>query len=71
MTTLITAAKETRGSTDFLVLDPRRTQLITGSAFRIFFRPNWQINNGFFNRPIMARTQILVNSWDPEQGFPR
>ena len=28
-----------------------------------------QSNNGFFNRPIMARTQILVHSWGTEQGF--
>ena len=28
-----------------------------------------QINNGFFKRPIMAHTQILVQWWGPEQGF--
>ena len=28
-----------------------------------FLYPDWQINNGFFNRPVMARTQILVHSW--------
>ena len=29
-------------------------------AFRISFHPDWQIDNGFFNRPIMARTQIPI-----------
>ena len=28
-----------------------------------------QSNNGFFNRPIMACTQILVHRWGTEQGF--
>ena len=37
-----------------------------------FVYPDWQINNGFFNRPIMVRTQILVHSWGgPEQRFRR
>ena len=26
-------------------------------------------NNGFFNRPIMECTQILVHGWGAEQGF--
>ena len=45
----------------------QRTQWITGSAFRIFFYPDWQINNDIFNRPVlkMARTQILVHRWGP------
>ena len=30
-------------------------------AFRISFHPDWQIDNGFFNRPIMARTQIPIH----------
>ena len=42
---------------------PQRTQWITGNAFRISFHPDWQINSGFFNRPIMTPTQILVLSW--------
>ena len=25
----------------------------------------------FFNRPILARTQILVPRWGPEQGYRR
>ena len=36
---------------------------ITENAFRIFFQPDWQIDNGFFNRLTMARTQILVHRW--------
>ena len=45
----------------------QRTQRITGSAFRISFYPDWQINNDIFNRPVlkMARTQILVHGWGP------
>ena len=43
----------------------QRTQRITGSAFRISFYPDWQINNDVFNRPVMARTQILVHRWGP------
>ena len=31
----------------------------------ISFRPNWQVDNGVFNRPIMALTQILVHSGRP------
>ena len=29
----------------------------------------WQIDNGSFNRPIMARTQILVHRWRPRTGI--
>ena len=29
--------------------------------FRISFHPDWQIDNGYFNWPIMARTRILVH----------
>ena len=39
-------------STSIRVLGPQRTQ--------IFYQPYWQIENGILNRPIMARTQILV-----------
>ena len=50
----------------------QRTQRIPGSAFGISLHPFWQIDNGFFLRPIMARTQILVRRWGPpEQGFRR
>ena len=44
----------------------RRTQRIIGSAFRISFQPDWLIYNAIFNRPIMARTQILVLMWRPK-----
>ena len=36
-----------------------------GSAFRISFHFDWQIDNGIFNGPIMARSQILVRRWGP------
>ena len=59
-----------RSGTETLVLGSQRTLQITKSAFRIFVQPDWQIDNNFFNRPIMARSQ---QSWytcgDPEQGF--
>ena len=42
-------------------LDPQRTQRITGSAFRVSFHLDWQIDNGIFNRPILTSTQILVH----------
>ena len=48
-----------------LFLAPQRTQWITGNAFRISFHPDWQMNNEFFNRPIIACTEILLHSWGP------
>ena len=44
-------------------------QRIPGSVFRISFHPDWQIDNGIFNRPIIARTQILVHRWSWNKGF--
>ena len=50
---------------------PQRIRQITGSGFPISFHPDWQIHKGFFNRQIMACTQLL--SWYPggvsEQDF--
>ena len=54
-----------RSRADILVLGSQRTQLITGSAFRISFQYDWPIDNGIFNRPIMSRTQIQVHRWGP------
>ena len=42
---------------------PQRIQQITGNAFQISFHPDWQIHKGFFNKPIMVHTQILVPRW--------
>ena len=36
---------------------PQRTEQITGNTFQISLQPDWQIDNGIFNRPI-AHTQI-------------
>ena len=44
---------------------PQGTQRITGKAFRIFFHTDCPIDNGFFNRPVLIRTQILVHRWEP------
>lgn len=44
---------------------PQGTQRITGKAFRIFFHTDYPIDNGFFNRPVLIRTQILVHRWEP------
>ena len=57
---LLISVSRLQSSADILVLGPQQTQRITGNALRISFHPDWQINNGFFNRPIRARTQILV-----------
>ena len=50
-----------------IVVGPQRTQRIPGSAFGISLHPFWQIDNGFFLRPIMTRTQILVRRWRPSR----
>ena len=56
-------------SADNRVLGPQRIQRFTGNALRISFHSDWQINNGFFNRRITARTQILVHSWAQDKDF--
>ena len=43
--------------------------LTASTNFCISLQPDWQTNNGIFNRPIMVQTPILVHSWGPEQGF--
>ena len=40
---------------------PQRTVRITGGGFQISFHIDKQIDNGFFIRPIMTRTQTLVH----------
>ena len=35
------------------------------NEFRISLYPEWQIDNGFFKRPIIVHTQILVHRWGP------
>ena len=37
-----------------------RTQRITRSALRICRQPDWHVDNGYFNRPIMGR---IIKSW--------
>ena len=54
-----------RSGAGVLVPGFQRTRPITESAFRISFQPDWQIDNDFFNRPIMARIQIPVHKWRP------
>ena len=48
---------------------PQWTQKITEKGpegrFEFPFILGLQNNNGFFNRPVMARTQILVHRWGP------
>ena len=44
---------------------PQRTQQITERAFRISFHLDQQIDDGIYNRPIIARTRILVQRWKP------
>ena len=57
----LTAARRLRSSAAILVLGPQRTQRINGSMFIISLQTDRQINNGFFNRPAIARSQIAVN----------
>ena len=47
---------------------PNRLNELPEVRFEFSFK---LIGKGFFNRPIMARTQILVQRLGPEQGFRR
>ena len=61
---LLTPTKQLPNSrSQILVLSPQRTQKITGNVFRISFKPYWEIDNFFLNRPTMARTEILEHRW--------
>ena len=44
---------------------PQQIQQIIRRAFRISFHLDWQIDDGIYNRPIIARTRILVQRWRP------
>ena len=44
---------------------PQRSPQITGKAVWISFHLDWQVNDGICNRPIIARTWILVQRWRP------
>ena len=66
---LASVSNSLRNSTDNRVLDPQRIQRFTENALRISFHSDWQIDNGFFNRPITARTQIQVHSWAQNKDF--
>ena len=57
-----TVYKRDNCGADIPVLCPQLTQRITGKAFRISLRPDWQIDSGIFNRPIMTSTQILAGT---------
>ena len=59
---LVTFVKQCRD----LCSGPPTTQQIIGSAFRVSFHPDWPIDSVFFNRPIIAHTQILVHRWRPQ-----
>ena len=53
-------------SAEILHLDPKRTRRIIGSAFWIFLRHDWPIEQWLINNLIMGPTQILVHvhSWE-------
>ena len=57
----LTAARRLRSTAAILVLGPQRTQRINGSMFIISLQTDRQIDNGFFNRRAIARSQIAVN----------
>ena len=52
-----------RGSAKILFLGPRRTQRITEVRFEFPLILIAKSTMAFFNRPIMARTQIRVHRW--------
>ena len=56
---LATSAKQCRHSCS----GPSTDSMTYRKCVSNFLYPDWQINNSFFNRPVMARTQILVHSW--------
>ena len=35
------------------------------NAFQVSLQPDRQVDNGIFNSPILARTQILLRRWRP------
>ena len=37
--------------------------------FKFFLQRDWQIDNDFFNTPLMVRTQILVHRWGPRTSI--
>ena len=59
----LTSARQRRYLCSRLIKD------FTGNAFRVSLQHNWRIYNGFLNRPIAARTQILVHSYGPRTRF--
>ena len=48
---------------------PNRQRIGAGNEFRCFLLPDWQINNGIFNRRAMALTQALVHRLGPRARF--
>ena len=43
--------------------------LIASNAW--YIQPDWEIDNGICNKPIMVHTQILIHKGNQEQGFQR
>ena len=63
---------EMRFEFPLILIGPKRTKWTTRNVFWISLNSDWQkIVNGFFSRPIMARTQMLVQRWGPKKGFRR
>ena len=48
------------------LIQPRQERLVLSARFPVV---NWQFDSGFFHRPIMVSTKILVHRWGPEQGL--
>ena len=48
-----------------------RGETVVRAVFAAYLSARLATEHWLFNRPIMARTQILVHSWGPEQGFQR
>ena len=66
LTPIVSSAKHHRDPCSGPSTDSKELREV---RFGFPFNQIGQSNNGFFNRPIMARTQILVHSWGTEQGF--
>ena len=68
------------GISQFLKLNPKKfsTQtprslhfFYTGNAFQVSLQPDWQMDNGMFNNPVLACTQSLLHTVGEGRGRTR
>ena len=54
---------------NFLTQTPRSRHLCyTGNAFQVSLQPDWQMDNGMFNNPVLACTQSLLHTVGEGRG---